>query len=256
MASVNSVASSIKAKLQPLNAVEYLAQLLDDSTIDDGSPGTELQRRLMTLFEASQSGGYGASSGMASILHQGGIFSGLHNEGFREPFRDFWPASDNQVGHFMTAVDMGYRPEFTYQWVPSVGGGTGAYVQAAGVHESFCIALIVGHEQVPDDANLFKIRQYFAASTNDVEKFYRAVGQVPGHTRYPASVDMYLSRTKWFLQDIPIGNGAGNSFHDLHLSLYGYAFGTFIRKSQMTLRSDAAGWIRLYLGGGDLRSGF
>jgi hypothetical protein len=33
--------------------------------------------------------------------------------GFRQAFQDPHPSSRNQVGHFMTAVDMGYRPNQT-----------------------------------------------------------------------------------------------------------------------------------------------
>jgi hypothetical protein len=257
MASIVEVAVNIRQKLRSVNgpsapvwlfnAVEFLAQLFEDNTITDTDSGNEVQKRLMNMLNASaggaSSGDPGGLTGSGYLLHFGGIFNNCSDGGFRAAFRDPWPgASNNQVGHFMSAVDMGYRPVFAKTVVPNMHLPIAPNVP---MEESFCISLIVGHEQVPDDAYGAVYRQALSPSTSNIQKFYQAVGNVPLTTTLP---DLNLSRSRANLTGIPIGNGRGNSLQDLFLSLYGYGFGRLIRMGRMDKRPDAAHWLRVYLG--------
>ena len=255
MADIGAVASKIREKLRfdkgtsasqftpsPfINSVEYMAQLFEDSTISDTGTGNELQQRLGTMLAASANGG-----GQSSVVHFAGIFYNCSDGGFRPEFRDPWPgASNNQVGHFMTAVDFGYRPDYVYTQVWGyLKYLLVAYWPAPGVpsNESFCIDLIVGHEQVADDATFVNARQFSSPSNSDILNFYHAVLNVAVTT--PPN----LTRSRSDLAAIPIGTGRGNSIQDLHLSLYGYGLGRFIRNGNLSARSDAARWIRSCLG--------
>lgn len=252
MAGIDVVAAKIRenlrfdkgtsgAQLAPspfINSVEYIAQLFEDSSITDTASGNEVQRRLGTMLGASANGG-----GKDSVLHFSGIFYNCSDGGFRPDFRDPWPGfSNNQVGHFMTAVDFGYRPSYVKIIVPNMSLPVSAVVPG---DESFCIGLIVGHEQVPDDANFAFVRQALSASAEDIEKFYHGVLNVP---RTTVLVDLNLRRSHANLMGIKIGTGRGNSIQDLLLSLYGYGFGRIIRNAGITTRNEAARWIRAYLG--------
>jgi len=82
--------------------LEFLARLFEDDRIIDTGTGNELANRLNTILAASTDG---TNNG---VTHFAGIFAGLTDLGFRKAFKDPFPGkSDNQVGHFTTAVDMG-----------------------------------------------------------------------------------------------------------------------------------------------------
>src|SRR6516165_9181606 len=102
------------------NFAEALARLFDDTRIDDpattSGTNTPLVRRAQNILD---NGGDGYGNGTTRFSK---IFSGWMNSdrwgdtGFKECFRDraLRPASHRQIGHFMTALDMGYRPMRTY----------------------------------------------------------------------------------------------------------------------------------------------
>ena len=242
MPAIEMVATDIKNKLARDTSIdlEFLAQLFEDSTVNDSGSGNELQKRLVTILEASTDGSNGG------ITHFTKIFGGCQDRGFRSAFQDPYPSSRNQVGHFMTAVDMGFRPTKTYGVIPALVRKTmldSTTQSFLPVEERVCMALIVGHEQVSDttwQANFFA---GFAASVADVEKFFRALDTVG------LDPDLGLNQSKTALSAIPIGSGVGNSFQDLHLSLYGYKLGKFIRVGSMTKCSAASQWIRTDIGG-------
>jgi hypothetical protein len=50
-----------------------------------------------------------------------------------------------------------------------------------------------------------------------------------------------------YLSRINVGNGSGNSRQDLLLSLFGFKFGTMIRKRELTTIADGGNWIRVNL---------
>lgn len=242
MPAIETVAADIKTKLARDTSIdlEFLAQLFEDSTITDAGTGNELQKRVVTILEASTDGSNGG------VTHFTKIFAGCQDRGFRTAFQDPHPSSRNQVGHFMTAVDMGFRPTKTYGLIPVLvrkallDGTTQSFLP---VEERVCMALIVGHEQVSDDTWKANFFAGFAASVDDVATFFTALDTIR------LGPDPTLNKSKVALTGIRIGSGVGNSFQDLHLSLYGYRLGKFIRLGSMTTCGDAAQWIRTDIGG-------
>jgi len=218
--------------------LEFLARLYEDSTVEDSGSGNELQRRLVTILDRS------ADSRNGGVTHFTGIFSGVHDSGFQDAFKDPWPSSDNQVGHFTTAVDMGFRPNKTFVLIPAPARKMREFPGQTytPVEEWFCMALIIGHEQVGDNEPLANVKAGTAANEDEIETFFGALPAV----RLNPSNDVSLALQR--LKGIRIGTGVGNSIQDLSLSLYGYQFGRFIRKGQMTTRADAARWLRTDLG--------
>jgi hypothetical protein len=106
---------------------------------------------------------------------------------------------------------------------------------------------MIGHEQIADDAFAANFRASLSARADEVEKFELALQTI---SRFPDW--NCISGSLAALQGIKTESGQGNSFEDLHLSLYGFKFGKLIRESEITSRADAADWIRADLGGGIL----
>jgi len=240
MADIKDVATNIKSALatDPDRDLEFLARLFEDDTITD----TALANRLTTILAASSDGNNNG------VTHFAGIYNGCHDLGFRTEFKDPWPGlSDNQVGHFTTAVDMGFRPSQTYALLPGwaralVFLGTSGELQAY-APEYICISLIIGHEQVADNApNAFK-EQAKSATKYEVGLFENALSTVT--TDLNQNPNASLSA----LKGIRVGSGQGNSIQDLHLSCFGYKFGRMIRQGTLNDRAFAARWIRSNIGG-------
>lgn len=260
MATIDAVADDIRKTLHGhFNDLEYLAQLIEDTTISNTGTGNELQSRLVTIFDASSDGSEGG------VTHFDKIFDGCRDRGFREGFRD----ASNQVGHFMTAVDMGFRPTKTASYLRSWGVHPNGEVPSR-VNYSFplpasatiqlpweeeiCVRLIIGHEQIADAApssipgaqrlsqGWSNAQAVFSATYEDVLTFFEALNRVP-----LGNADLAVTRAA--LAPIHINHGAGNSMMDLQLSLYGYQFGRFIRGGRMATCRAAAAWIRWNIGG-------
>src|SRR5262249_16807532 len=114
-ADIKIVAAAIKTELagDDDRDLEFLARLFEDDRIIDTGAGNELVNRLNTILAASSDG---SNNG---VTHFAGIYSGVTDLGFRKAFKDPFPGkSDNQVGHFTTAVDMGFRPMQTFTILP------------------------------------------------------------------------------------------------------------------------------------------
>lgn len=238
-ADITTIAAEIKKELADRDDrdLEFLARLFEEDRINDTATGNELPDRLNTILAAS------ADPGNGGVTHFSGIFSGVTDKGFRTAFQDPFPGkSDNQVGHFMTAVDMGFRPGQTFALVPkfirdSVTAGT-----PFPPDETICVRLIVGHEQVADDADQAFVRQAASPSNREIVDFFRASIMVTASTNQP------LGPTRAALSRIEVGTGQGNSFQDLQLSCFGFRFGKMIREGTITTRRDAAQWIRTNIG--------
>lgn len=242
MPTPEAVAAAIRTQLAGhFNDLDYLVRLIEDNSISDRSAGNELGSRLVTLLEASSDGSAGG------VTHFAGIFSGCRDRGFRDAFKD----GNNQVGHFLTAVDMGFRPSKTTGYLQSLSVGQPQSFAASlfGAvrlpwEEEACIRLIIGHEQIPDTAPQWIGNARALGSPNDAE-IATFLGPL---NRVSLSIGN-LEVTKSALNGIRINNGQGNSFQDLHLSLYGYQLGRFIRKGQIITRPAAAAWVRGNIGG-------
>src|SRR5262249_48261384 len=87
-----------------LDRVEELASFFGSGTFAQGSASADTAGQRMRRVVASTE--HFAVPG----LKTGGIVSGWHDEGFNLAFKDPHPSSDNQVGHFLTSVNLGLNP--------------------------------------------------------------------------------------------------------------------------------------------------
>jgi hypothetical protein len=149
------------------------------------------------------------------------------DSGFTEEFRDsqFYPRwgmlskDSNQVGHFLSAVNITY-----YHWD-----------QAA----------IVGHEQYPDGAltNLFS---YLWVSGDDMKRWFGAIKL--DETEDFQRRDQELWPLLHFSCDIKFGDidetRPGNSLQDLRLSLKGVRFVRWVNNNKQSAPINAGTWLR------------
>lgn len=142
--------------------------------------------------------------------------------GFRKEFLDPWESSQNQVGHFLTAVRLGFDPDFASNFLFL------AILDAWG-DADIPLRLIIGHEKEPDPGifNIFEgfKKQYKATTEEDIKNF--KAGN---------------------LDKIKVGTGKGNSMADLILSHKGWLLGRWIAKGQFKTKGEIADWIRHTLG--------
>jgi RHS repeat-associated protein len=204
--------------------------------------------------------------------------------GLREEYNDEWlyrrywkqnpddPNVGNQVGHFLTAVHLGYNPSFL-ALDNSLGGIRSLFQPSLYARQILNVPtdepldvtakrLIVGHEKVadPDPANnsiedtgrnVNNYRpQYQSATAIDVGWFDAAV-------QYDRSGDTL--GTVWALAKIlvsprPQDWGRGNSLQDLRLSLKGWRLGRAVAgkdvdqgEKTLTSRGEIATWLRMQI---------
>jgi hypothetical protein len=148
-------------------------------------------------------------------------------------------------------VDMGFRPFQTYVLVVVAAQLVGLALPPEPLlvtlipsgAENICIRLIIGHEQVADNATLAFGRQAISADESEIALFSKALSTVtPDLNQNPHTSLAALKR-------IRVGMGQGNSIQDLHLSLFGFKFGQMIRAGTINTRAFAARWIRSNIGG-------
>jgi len=128
--------------------LEALARLFeDDGILDDGTVGG----RVYAILEAT---GRRSIPGLQTAVPFGDVgFAGdrrLGGAGFRDP----WPASRNQPGHFLTAVGLSFAPEIVSRPIPLLGS-IRAMVGAPDTMSDAEVALrlSIGHEKVADPPN-------------------------------------------------------------------------------------------------------
>jgi RHS repeat-associated protein len=138
------------------------------------------------------------------------------DSGFKGKYKDPWgEASNNQVGHFLTAANMGYNSE---------PGST---------EEKLFLTLIVGHEIVGDQKGFYA--QFKAGNDN------------------PEAIDLFLSGSDDNFQKIidmgkdPWADRRGNSIEDLRLSYAGWTFGRLTRNNYFSSRTQQANWLKYML---------
>ena len=123
---------------------EALARLFEDGALrDDGTP----PRRLETILAATE-------RWMIKGLQTGLPFLDCGFRGDRERhgsgFRDPWPSSRNQVGHFLTAVGLAFRPAMISGPVAGLPLRTWLGADRSLTDEQVAKRLIIGHEFGPD----------------------------------------------------------------------------------------------------------
>ncbi len=165
----------------------------------------------------------------------------FNDSGFHEGFQDspIWgAASGNQVGHFLTAVDIGMEH-------------TGAYPKPVE------LAAAIGHEKWGDDrgANPEVFQGLAGLKPLDHVLFQAAVGAVRDPERTPAEKYSAVAATSQaILPDLPSGswtpNGwsefwrRGNSQQDLRLTTYGVALGEMINAGEIKTTDEVAAFLQ------------
>ena len=144
--------------------LEALALLFeDDGILDDGTVAGRLRALLRATERRSMPGLQTAipfgDTGFAGDRRLGGA-------GLRDP----WPASRNQVGHFLTAVGLQVAPEVVSRPLPVLGSIRHLLGAPTAMSDSeVALRLTIGHEKVPDppnslEASLLILAQGFVAA--------------------------------------------------------------------------------------------
>lgn len=265
----------IIAEFKDRSAVEALAQLFVNPRLDVseymGVIGKSASRRLEFILRLTNST-YPVNAGIQLAIDFGEL-------GFCDEFQDAivydalnWKWHDeeagvktNQIGHFLTAANLGYDPGFLRDPLLRLALGARAQEDVTTV----AIKLIAGHELVADPLNTIQAvfglgqgtsfaEQYGVVTDEHVNLFLAAVeADQSGPHRYN---DEWFDRDD-FLEVIfesagydpndPTGIATGslpwaqgNSMQDLRLSVKGYRFGQEIRNRTISTRPAAAEWLR------------
>jgi len=171
--------------------LEALALLWDDDAIvDDGT----VVGRLWALLRATERN---SIPGLQTrILFSDTGFAGdqrLHGgKGFRDP----WPSSRNQVGHFLTAVRLRFAPEIVSQPIPLLGSIRRIVGAPAAMSDAEVAArLAIGHEKATDPptgpqaatvvlaTGLLTYQQAKEAGTGEGERWRRVATTALAETR-------------------------------------------------------------------------
>ena len=252
---------------------EALAQMFTSSTITDNHTTAG---RLRSILAATES------------LVVPGLQTGIsfHDRGFRADFRDPWPSSDNQVGHFLTAVGLSFNPAKVAQFL--IGARLRDWLRAptAMSNEEVALRLTIGHEKAPDPS-LATVAEGAAGGvlgglgrlgtliTNPVDALEISTGIVAGgalavlgafRAQFAActAADVQIFRRA----EVALGTGRpldmaaakpmlrgirvtptqrGNSYEDLLLSLYGWRLGQDIKTSRFSATAGITAWVHANL---------
>jgi hypothetical protein len=237
---------------------EALAQMFESSALsDDGTPAG----RLRAILEATES----------SIVP--GLQTGIkfHDSGFRTEFTDPWPSSDNQVGHFLTAVGLSFNPAKVAQSFMGRRLRDWLGADASMSDSEVAMRLTVGHEKSPDPgagtaagggflggilggavgagigaaaAVLGAFRDQFAAATDSDIQVFTAAEKALGSST-PLDLAAANSKLRGGITVDPTGRG--NSYQDLLLSLYGWRLGQWIKAGKFKTGAEIAAWVRANL---------
>jgi hypothetical protein len=175
-------------------------------------PGDTCVARLNVIFKKTVS--------FPGLLYTKGNF---HDSGFKSEYQDPWPSSDNQVGHFITAVKYGEYsikyPEF----------------------RSFSLTAITGHEMVGDNIPIVSNILQIAVGANHPET----------QSLFLSGKDSEFSKILNITSESIYGppeNRVGNSIQDLRLSFMGWTFAQAVYGGELISNQQCADWIRFNLG--------
>jgi hypothetical protein len=233
------------------NDAETLAQLFTDTGISDN--GT-VAGRLRAILEATEN------------FWVPGLQTGIefHDSGFKQPFKDPWPDSNNQVGHFLTAVGLSFNPAKVQQQLLGQSLRDWLTAPAGMPDEHVALRLTIGHEKSPDPplkilkpfavlplpgpqtlavaASILAYykKQFLSATQQDMNVFYDA------YTLLGTASPLNLSAANAKLRGgISVDETKyGNSYADLLLSLYGWLLGQWIRAGAFATGAAVAAWVR------------
>lgn len=256
---------------------EALAQIFESTSINDyGSRNcrpTTVAERLTAVLDATK-------HAVVPGLQTGITF---HDSGFRREFVDPWPSSDNQVGHFLTAVGLSFSPGKVSQSFAGRPLRDWLGAPASMTDEEVAIRLCVGHEKAPDPglgtaaggaavgggvgaAGGARLGGWVGAAIGG------AAGALIGapaavldafRTQFAAAtasdVQVFRSAVRGLGTGSPLDLAAGsaiargiavtptnrgNSHEDLILTIFGWRLGQDIKAAFFRTRSEVAAWIR------------
>lgn len=249
---------------------EALARIFESPSIpDDRTP----EGRLRVILVATEH------------LLVPGLQTGIafHDRGFRADFRDPWPSSDNQVGHFLTAVGLSFNPAKVEQSFFGARLRDWMMAPLAMSAEEVALRLTIGHEKAPDPSTGTLLEgaaqggalvsgTFATLVSNPVGALEIASGVVAGAIRAvliafrtqfaactAADVHVFRSAERALGSSLPLDMSAagtllrsirvvptmrGNSYQDLLLSLYGWRLGQDIRGRRFRTGAEIAAWIR------------
>jgi hypothetical protein len=257
MSATKRTIESIRDGVPKPTDADVLAQMFETTLIsDDGT----VAGRLRDVLDATE-------SSLVPGLQTGIKF---HDTGFRSEFKDPWPSSDNQVGHFLTAVGLSFNPSKVAQSFMARRLRDWLGADSTLTDEEVAIRLTVGHEKAPDPgagtaaggaipgwiaggpigagagaaiAILEAFRtQYSKATPTDVTNFRSA------ETNLGPGTKLDLKSADTTLHGITVDKSMqGNSYEDLLLSCCGWRLGQWIKSGKFTATADVGTWIRTNL---------
>lgn len=234
---------------------EALTKIFEDSLIKDNGSAID---RLNTVLEETK---YFSFFPLHTVLE-------FHDKGFKKDFKDPYPSSDNQVGHFLTAVSFSYKPS-QISWLRGAIGAdsklsdTEVATRLAIGHELYpdpswwnlaaflpinlVGKIILSPTLLPDDAVDVFAKQYQATTPADVTAFQNALtALITPNNPLVAN----LSAAIPYLKPIEVRikpNSKGNSVEDLRLTLLGWYLAQEIIKGKFKDRFEIAKWIKINL---------
>jgi hypothetical protein len=204
---------------------------------DKGKPTDSASERMRKVLKRTATTlGFG-------ITHFDGIPTGT--SGFKSVLDDH---TNNQVGHFLTAVQLGFDPSVTKSFWAWLGFGIPEQMAA----EDAAIRLCIGHEKLGDNESLRD--QFKSATDEDVKVWWdasQALNQGPLNASQalnqgPLESDLELNlgtALTVLKKGIKIGTGPGNSEADLLLSLLGWTLGRSVPSERLTTKDQIGKWI-------------
>ncbi|GEM_PF-2269782 len=205
---------------QPKTSLDKLISMFKDTSL----PGKTAQERMQYVLDATRNG--------SSSTHFDKDAYGLNDSGFNKDFQDGRllknpELSNNQVGHFLTAVDCASTRGPAYY----------GYQRAA-----------IGHEKTGDKEGgaWNNLKQTWQTTHADVGNFESAIESAKAGKK-----DDVKSAVAKILTDIPAEHDPwpanhprrGNSHQDLALTAYGYALEQKIQDGSLATAQDVAQWL-------------
>jgi hypothetical protein len=179
---------------------------------------------------------FGSDCGFA-VEFRDNRFYGLWGKDTSDPDQD-----SNQVGHFLTAVNMTYYWELVHK--------SNSHPDSMAAHSRWALYPIIGHEQMSDDPSYNVVIQPTKPTTWDFILWDQAV-EFDSMGQYQWR-DEALWAILSFAADIPMGSvdpdRVGNSLQDLRLSLKGYRFAHWVWDNPTTHPAQAGRWLRMNIG--------
>jgi hypothetical protein len=217
----NSAYNHLMNEHRDTSALDWLINLYSDETI----PGQTALERTQHILDMTENG---------TFVHFANIPKG--DSGFDQSFRDsgIWQGSGNQVGHFLTALDLSI-------WAndPNVSSFVG------GIRNQFALSAIIGHEMIGDDVGVFP----FVINSNQViNGFYYNLTTFGALNRWFLSgeddnFDKILNMGPHIFNIKLESFTSGNSIEDLRLSYQGWVAGQQITNGEIETSEDFAKWL-------------